>query len=161
MDQLSDLDCASPDLETTAAAILAKEWAAVQDGSVEVPRNIPEAVRDAISRSIESKTKTYRYVLPTQLLSKVANPSLDCRAVQANAALPGAFDARSIAQHVIVPFERNTENVLGGAPEPYANNPMRIPAILPDERPAQQGRIIWHPPLITAREAGIRGCGQP
>lgn len=128
------------DLESLAAPLLRQEWTNVQNAAAVVSPDVPGEARSAIFRSIESKTKTYRYVLPTQLLAKATNPALDCRAVQANAPLEGAFDARSLCQKVIVPFERNTENVLGGSPEPYANNPVRIQAILANERPAQKDK---------------------
>jgi hypothetical protein len=98
------------------------------------------AIRDAIRRSINSKTKTYRYVLPTQLLSKLARPELDCRSVQAGSGLAGSFDARSICHGVVVPFDRENNNVLGGSSEPYLNNPLRIPAIRPAARKAQKDK---------------------
>ena len=121
-------------------ALLRAQWTAIADEEASAPSEIPQTIREAIARSVNSPTKTYRYVLPTQLLAKSVNSSLDCRAVQANAPLQGAFDARSLCQHVIVPFDQMTENVLGGAPEPYANNPVRIPAIVPTERAAQKNK---------------------
>jgi len=105
-----------------------------------VASGIDPAVRDAIRRSINSKTKTYRYVLPTQLLSKLARPELDCRSVQAGSGLAGSFDARSICHGVVVPFDRENNNVLGGSSEPYLNNPLRIPAIRPAARQAQKDK---------------------
>ncbi len=117
---------------------LASEWLFVNTGAV--PTGVDAAVRDAVHRSINSRTKTYRYVLPTQLLSKLARPELDCRSVQAGSGLAGAFDARSICHGVIVPFDRENHNVLGGSAEPYLNNPLRIPAIQPAARPAQKDK---------------------
>src|SRR5208337_4970378 len=139
MGELSGVAGAAPDLEA-AAALLEKEWAEIQAGSAAISAAIPQPIHEAINRSIDSHTKTYRYVLPTQLLAKVVNPALDCRAIQATAKLQGAFDARSVCQKVIVPFERKAENVLGGSAEPYANNPMRIPAIVPEARSAQKDK---------------------
>lgn len=110
---------------------------------------LPVDVQEAIDRSINSKTKTYRYVLPSQLLPKLVEPSLDCRAVQVGASLPGAFDARSICQHVIVPFDRANDNVLGGSAEPYANNPLRIPAIVPEHRSAQKDKAGFDSLLLV------------
>lgn len=72
----------------------------------------------AIKLSVNSATLTYRYVLPTQLLAKVTDPQLDCRCVQATRGGQGAFDARSLCQKVIVPFDRANESVLGGSGEP-------------------------------------------
>ncbi len=119
---------------------LASEWLYVSAGRGGAPSGIDSAIRDAIRRSINSKTKTYRYVLPTQLLSKLARPELDCRSVQAGSGLAGSFDARSICHGVVVPFDRENNNVLGGSSEPYLNNPLRIPAISPAARRAQKDK---------------------
>ena len=128
-----------PSLEDRVRGRLAAEWAFVESrdvGDSTVPANVLEGIR----KSVNSKTKTYRYVLPAQLLPKLVEPSLDCRSVQAGAALTGSFDARSICQHVIVPFDRANNNVLGGSSEPYANNPLRIPAIVAGARAAQKDK---------------------
>jgi len=102
--------------------------------------DIPSDISDAIGRSINSTTLTYRYVLPTQLLAKTADPTLDCRAVQAGARLPGAFDARSLCHGVIVEFDREQNSVLGGSKEPYLNNPLRIQAITDEFRAPQKDK---------------------
>lgn len=106
-----------------AASRLANEWTSVRAGTATVSQAVPQNIRDAIKRSVNSKGKTYRYVLPTQLIAKAVNPTLDCRSVQATSGLNGAFDARSVCDEVIVPFDRDNENVLGGSTEPYANVP--------------------------------------
>jgi hypothetical protein len=119
VDQLSGLGAASPALlNSTAATNLQQEWAATLNGTATISDEVPQSIRDAIIRSINSKTKTYRYVLPTQLLAKATDSALDCRTIQANAQMIGAFDARSVCQDVIVPFDRATESVLGGSAEP-------------------------------------------
>jgi hypothetical protein len=51
---------------------LAHRWGAVQSKTT----SIPEDVRAAVARSINSRTKSYRYVLPTQVLAKLVDPSL-------------------------------------------------------------------------------------
>jgi len=94
----------------------------------------------AIRASINSETKTYRYVLPTQVLAKLVDSNLDCRAVQAGAESPGSFDARSVASKVIAPFDQTNERVLGGSGDPYVNNPLRIPAIISAHRQAQKDK---------------------
>jgi hypothetical protein len=97
----------------------------------------------AVSLCINSSTKTYRYVLPTQVLSKVTDPSLDSRCLQASRGGPGAFDARSVAHEVIVPFDQDNENVLGGSQEPYVNNPLRVPEVSAAYRGAQRDKPGW------------------
>src|SRR5438552_3214789 len=75
-----------------------------------------------IRRCINARRKTYRYVLPTQLLAKLADPTIDCRCLQASRGDAGAFDARTVAHGVIVPFDRDNDKVLGGSAEPYVSN---------------------------------------
>ena len=87
---------------------------------------------------LKSSTKSYHYVLPTQLLSKTVEHSLDCRSLQVSYGKPGAFDARSIAHKVIVPFDKKNHNVLGGSAEPYVNNPLRCPSVTLDNEAKQK-----------------------
>jgi hypothetical protein len=96
-------------------------------------------IRDCLS----SAALSYHYVLPTQLLAKSVNPSLDAHAIQAGYPGLGAFDARTIAHDVIVPFDRENERVLGGSPEPYVNNPLRVPGITAEHRTAQKNKADW------------------
>ncbi|NOX62367.1 MAG: restriction endonuclease, SacI family [Chloroflexi bacterium] len=96
-----------------------------------------------IRDSLTCRTKTYHYVLPTQLLAKCVNPELDSRSLQAAYGGPGAFDARTLAHSVIVPFDRTNDRVLGGSPEPYVNNPVRVPAVTPEYRTQQKAKKDW------------------
>lgn len=98
---------------------------------------------------LTSKTKTYRYVLPTQILSKCVDSTLDCRSIQVSWSKKGAFDARSVAHDVIVPFDRSNHNVLGGSPEPYVNNPLRCPAVIPEYRGKQKNQTDWDKLIIV------------
>ncbi len=92
--------------------VLADRWEAVNKD--EGIASVSEELLTAVQACVNSKTKTFRYVLPTQLVSKVADPSIDARSVQAAWGKPGSFDARSVAHEVIVPFDREQHNVLGG-----------------------------------------------
>jgi hypothetical protein len=96
-------------------------------------------IRDCLT----SSTKTYHYVLPTQLLAKAVSPDLDAHSLQAAYDVPGAFDARTLAHQVIVPFDRGNHRVLGGAPEPYVNNPVRVPAVIAAYRKQQKVKKDW------------------
>lgn len=100
-------------------------------------------VIDLIRASLRSKSKSYHYVLPTHLLAKCVNPALDARSIQVSYGTVGAFDARSLAHGVIVPFDQANFCVLGGAPEPYANNPLRIPAVTASFAGAQKQKGDW------------------
>ena len=92
---------------------------------------------------LTSSTKSYHYVLPTQLLSKAVEPTRDCRSIQVSYGKAGAFDARSIAHKVIVPFDKSNYNVLGGSTEPYVNNPLRCVSVTSDNEARQKNKNDW------------------
>jgi hypothetical protein len=117
-------------LTDDTAKILQAEWTTVR--TLAQAKKLKDWIDDprlikAVSTSVNSSTKTFRYVLPTQLLSKLADPSLDSRCLQSQRGGQGAFDARSVAKLVIAPFDQNNENVLGGSEDPYVSNPLRVP----------------------------------
>ena len=96
-----------------------------------------------IRQILNSSIKSYHYVLPTQLLAKLIDSKLDCRSLQMAFNSDGAFDARTIAHKVIVPFDKANYNVLGGSNEPYVNNPLRYPAIIAEYRDQQKNQRDW------------------
>lgn len=102
-----------------------------------------EEIKESIRECLTSKSKSYHYVIPTQLLAKAVNPKLDCRSLQASYDTPGAFDARTIAHKVIVPFDRENSNVLGGSSEPYVNNPLRVYSVTKENRSQQKDKLGW------------------
>ena len=120
---------------------LQEEWDLLTQRGIKRKEALPIEISDAISRSVNSKTLTYRYVLPTQILAKVVMPALDCHSIQAGSGLQGSFDARSLCHRVIVDFDRENDSVLGGSKEPYLNNPLRIPAIRTEYRTAQKDKV--------------------
>lgn len=97
-------------------------------------------INTAIQSLVNSNTLTYRYAILTQVLAKNVDSSLDCRSVQQSAARKGSFDARSLCHAVVVPFDRANHSVLGGSPEPYVNNPIRIPSITARYRKQQRDK---------------------
>jgi hypothetical protein len=135
-----------PTLSDKAAQVLKAEWEGILSASES--QSLKDAVDDpkliqAVRASVNSPTKTYRYVLPAQVLSKLADPSLDSRCLQALRGGAGAFDARSVAHEVIVPFDQDNESVLGGSQEPYVNNPLRVPEVTARHRSAQRDKQGW------------------
>ena len=133
-------------LSDKAAEILQAEWKKISElaeaGKLNDALSDPKLIQ-AIKESINGATKTYRYVLPTQVVSKLADASLDSRSIQAARGKPGSFDARSVAHRVVVPFDQSNENVLGGSQEPYINNPVRVPEISVKYRNPQKDKIGW------------------
>jgi hypothetical protein len=134
------------DVLTEASAVLNRVWTEIHRLAEQghLPNWLQDnALIEGISRAVNSRTKSYRYVLPTQIVSKLADPSLDCRCLQVARGGPGAFDARTVAHKVVVPFDQANDNVLGGSPEPYVNNPLRVPEISGKYRGAQKNQIDW------------------
>ncbi|MGE5572562.1 MAG: restriction endonuclease, SacI family [Bacteroidota bacterium] len=126
--------------------IMAHAWEEILSKASEGP--LPDFIEDeslceSVRSLVNGNTKSYRYVLPTQLVAKLADPSLDARCLQASRGGPGAFDARSICDAVTVPFDRQNHNVLGGSSEPYANNPLRYREITPQYRDQQKDKASW------------------
>jgi len=107
-----------------AKEILLSRW---EEISRTKPKNFIEnsEISEAIERSINSNTKSFRYAILTQILAKVTNPSIDCRCLQTKQGGPGAFDARSLCRKVIVDFNRRNESVLDGSGDPYVSKPLR------------------------------------
>ena len=85
-----------------------------------------EVLKEKIAQLMNSRTKAFKYALITQVLAKVIAPSINCLAIQAQASVPGAFDARSFCKKTIVLFEREHLNdVLGASADPYVGKPLR------------------------------------
>jgi len=78
-----------------------------------------------IDRLIDSKVVSIRYAVVTQLLGKIADPKRNLLMLQLKAAEDGAWDARSFAQSVVVPWVADNQSVLGTSSEPYASKPLR------------------------------------
>ena len=53
--------------------------------------SVPSRINEAIDRLINSKTLSYRYALPTQLLAKVVDSSLNCPRYSGRRAASGSL----------------------------------------------------------------------
>lgn len=124
--------------------ILTKHWNDIN--KIEMNKNFLAGEKaEAIRNLLRCKTKTYRYVLPTQILAKTTNHSFDCRCVQVGREpVQGNFDARSINEKVVIPFERENKNPLGGSSQPYVNNPLRVPEITDRFAYKQKNQKDWN-----------------
>jgi hypothetical protein len=124
--------------------ILNEVWSeTTKRGLVSKPSLDDPLLRKLIKEAVNSKTKSYRYVLPTQLIAKLANPTLDSRCLQAKRGGSGAFDARSVNEKVVVKFDKDNENVFGGSPQPYVNNPLRRLEVTPTYSVQQKDKEGW------------------
>lgn len=112
----------TPTLVERAHDVLAGAFEKAQNSSVTNP-----PLQKVIDSVLGSNHKTYKYILFTAILAKAADESVNPLALQAGAALEGAYDARSICHKVIVPFEgKYVRGSLGGSNEPFLNKPARF-----------------------------------
>lgn len=119
-------------------------WKKLDSGTLVEPLSEEHSkIRKLIVDSLTSRIKSYHYVLPTQLLAKCVDRKLDCHSLQIAYNKLGAFDARTIAHEVIVPFDQSNHKVLGGSAEPYVNNPLRYPAVTKKYRAQQKNKMDW------------------
>ena len=96
----------------------------------ETGAGLPSDVVDGVRNVLCGPHKTFRYMLFTGLLAAVSDKNLHPRCLQVNARVPGAFDARSLCQKVVVPFEKKMLNGrLGASNEPFANKSARFDMI--------------------------------
>lgn len=149
------------DMTDRATRILNERWGAIEAAIGEVESLDDDGkLTQLISDCVNSATKSYRYVLPTQLLAKLEDPTRDCRAIQEGSKLPGSFDARSLCSRVIVPFDRRHHDVLGGSGDPYVNNPLRIPDITEATAQHQRNRADFEKlrQILDAVEASPDRC---
>ena len=136
-----------------ARMMLAERWRMLGDAGRTKASAIPEHVYAAITACINSETKTYRYVLPTQILGKLTDPSIDILCVQSQGAAVGGWDARSLCHKVVVEFDRANALVLGGSAEPYLNNPLRIPRLDSGHRTQQKDKAGFDLLLVVLEHA--------
>jgi len=107
----------------TAEQRLREAWEQTTDVRVKLPAKIIELVQHVM----RAPDVTYKYILVTGLLAKVAEPRVHPRALQAGSSLEEAYDARSLCHNVVVPFEKEHGNLFGLSNEPFLNKPARHP----------------------------------
>lgn len=88
---------------------------------------IPKHIRNAIPVVVNAGFIAFRYILPSQLLAKMADSSRHALALQAKSSLPGSFDARSFCKRYLAEFDRDNQRVLGGSGDPFVGNIAREP----------------------------------
>ncbi|WP_346966485.1 restriction endonuclease, SacI family [Clostridium perfringens] len=79
---------------------------------------------------LSSDSRTYKYILITELLAKSCCNDINPICLQIESNLPGAYDARQFCKKYFVPFENKyLNNVLGGSNDPLVSNPARNPEL--------------------------------
>lgn len=121
---------------------LGKYWEEVQ--ACEVEHDYMPEMRQDIASTMRASEKSYSYVLPTQVLAKLTDETLDSRCIQdTREGGQGNFNARDVCKYVIVPWERLQGIPLGESSDPYVNNPLRYPEISPRFRENRRQRETW------------------
>lgn len=134
-----------------AARILNHEWDRVRNDD-EHGHLSDETIAGQISAVLHGSQLTYKYILVTNVLAKAVNPHIHYRAMQAQSDLSGAYNARSLGHQVLVEWEKEHGERLGGSNEPFLNKPARFPEFAMDNahRSASAHRRLYE--LLDALE---------
>lgn len=87
------------------------------------------AIDPEIKALSNSNLVAIRFCLPTQLLGKLIDNSLDALCLQKGDGEGGAWDPREFCKRVVVPWNRNIQSVLGTSADPYVSKPLRRPRV--------------------------------
>ena len=96
-----------------------------------------------VDRLVNSGLVSIRYAVLTQLLGKIADRERSLLALQLGEGEAGAWDPRSFAAAVIVPWVAANNDVMGTSPDPYVNNPLRRP-LLERDAPGRNKQDEWN-----------------
>ena len=112
-----------------AGQILQTEWNNVQNS--EETQYIDRLIAQKIREVFNASQLTYKYILFTNILGKAINSEIHCRSMQVGEDvdnhLEGAYNARSLGHKVVVGWEKENGERLGGSNEPFLNKPARYP----------------------------------
>lgn len=72
---------------------------------------------------------TFKYMFLSNVLAKAVHPAIHYRAIQTESDLEEAFSSRTIAEQVIVDWEQENGQRLGGSNEPGTSKPFRWPEV--------------------------------
>lgn len=108
-----------------AEQVLQTEWNNVQ--SSEETQYVDAHIARKIREVFNASQLTYKYILFTNILAKAVNPNIHYRSMQAGSDLTGAYNARSLGHKVVVEWEKENGERLGGSNEPFLNKPARAP----------------------------------
>ena len=116
-----------------------REWLDAEwNDAIHAADTEPDPEIDALANS---KVNSIRYALVTQMLGKIADPNRSLMTLQLGEAVEGAWDARSFATAVVLPWERDNQQVLGKSPDPYVSKPLRRPRL--DDDTNVRDKVAW------------------
>lgn len=73
--------------------------------------------------------QTFKYMFLSNVLAKATHSDVHYRALQTESELEGAFSSRTVAEQVIVDWEQENGQRLGGSNEPGTSKPFRWPEV--------------------------------
>lgn len=72
---------------------------------------------------------TFKYMFLSNVLTKAVHPQVHYRAIQTESELEEAFSSRTVAEQVVVDWEQENGQRLGGSNEPGTSKPFRWPEV--------------------------------
>jgi hypothetical protein len=108
-----------------AEQILQTEWNNVQSSNQN--QYVKQKITGKIREVLNASQLTYKYILFTNILAKAVNSDIHYRSMQSKSNLDGAYNARSLGHKVVVEWEKENGERLGGSNEPFLNQPARDP----------------------------------
>jgi hypothetical protein len=167
----NDIANSSHELESNEMSFLAESKKLLEDlwtQSSGLPQSLPEGICSDIESLLnDSAGQTYPFALMAQLLGPTVDIRLDPLSIQVSSktshGVPeyAAWDARSLAHKIIVPWNQRNEYPLGTANQPYVNNPLRFAYIDDGMRSAQKYKVQFDAlrrVLVFSRENPQHRC---
>lgn len=105
---------------------------------------------------MRGKLVAHRFALISQLAGVQLDPTRNALALQSGSDVGGAWDPRSFASRVIVPWLRNHRSPLGNSGDPYVSNPLRRTTISPSPEGVKRSSLpFWKDLYDLLTEAQI------
>jgi len=107
-----------------AERLLREVWQEVSnsDDSRYVNDNILRQGLHQVFAADKYGTRTFKYILLTNVLAKAVNPEINALALKDNSDLDGSFNSGGLATDVVTDWEKDNGERLGGSNEPRTNS---------------------------------------
>ena len=107
-----------------AETLLRKTWREVTDSeeSAYVDDYIIQQGLKQVIHAEKYGTRTFKYILTTNVLAKAVNPEIHALALQDQSDLDGSFNSGGLATDVVTDWEKDNGQRLGGSNEPRTNS---------------------------------------
>lgn len=107
-----------------AERLLRETWREVTDSddSAYVDECITKQGLSQVLAADKYGTRTFKYILLTNILAKVVNPEINALALKDSSDLDGSFNSGGLATDVVTDWEKDNGERLGGSNEPRTNS---------------------------------------